>query len=91
MLGVTRNVKLNVQSGGIVKDPWGNEKAGFTVTGKINRSEWGLVWNATLETGGMMVSDEVSISAEIELINMGEKDLTMVLEDKARKKSAIKV
>lgn len=90
MLGVTRNIKLNVQSGGIAKDPWGNEKAGFTVTGKINRSEWGLVWNATLETGGMMVSDEVAITCEIELINMGQKDLTMELEDKARKKSAIK-
>ena len=86
MLGITRNIKLNAQFGGIVKDPWGNEKAGFTITGKINRSEWGLVWNATLETGGLMVSDEVTISCEIELINIGQKDLTMELDNKAHKK-----
>ena len=80
MIGVTKNVKLNVQFGGIIKDPWGNEKAGFTVTGKINRSDWGLVWNATLENGGLMVSDEVTISCEIELINIGQNDLKMELE-----------
>ena len=90
MKGITKNIKLNVEFGGIITDPWGNERAGFTITGKINRSEWGLVWNATLETGGMMVSDEVAITCEIELINMGQKDLTMELEDKARKKRAIK-
>ncbi len=80
MIGVTKNVKLIVNFGGIVKDPWGNEKSGFTVTGKINRSDWGLVWNASLETGGLMVSDEVSISCEVELINMGQNDLKMELE-----------
>jgi polyisoprenoid-binding protein YceI len=80
MIGVTKNVKLNVQFGGIIKDPWGNEKAGFTVTGKINRSDWGLVWNSTLENGGLMVSDEVTVSCEIELINIGQNDLKMELE-----------
>jgi polyisoprenoid-binding protein YceI len=80
MVGITKNVKLNVQFGGIIKDPWGNEKAGFTVTGKINRSDWGLVWNATLETGGLMVSDEVTITCEAELINIGQEDLKMKLE-----------
>jgi len=80
MKGITKNVKLNVQFGGIAKDPWGNEKSGFTVTGKINRSDWGLVWNASLETGGLMVSDEVTISCDLELINMGQDDLTMKLE-----------
>jgi polyisoprenoid-binding protein YceI len=65
MMGITKNIKLNVQFGGIVKDPWGNEKAGFTVTGKINRSDWGLVWNANIEAGGLMVSDEVMISKSI--------------------------
>ncbi len=80
MRGITKNVKLNVQFGGIVKDPWGNEKAGFTVGGKIKRSEWGLVWNTTIETGGLMVSDEVTISCEAELINVGLKELTMELE-----------
>ena len=80
MVGITKNVKLNVKFGGIVKDPWGNEKSGFTVTGKINRSEWGLVWNATLETGGLMVSDEVIVSCEVELINKGQADMKMKLE-----------
>ena len=73
MIGITKNVKLNVQFGGTVKDPWGNEKSGFTVTGKINRSDWGLTWNASLEAGGLMVSDEVIISCDVELINKGQK------------------
>jgi len=84
MLGITKNIKLNVQFGGFIKDPWGNEKAGFTVTGKINRSEWGLVWNTTIETGGLMVSDEVDISCEVELINKGQEDMTMKLEQSGR-------
>ena len=87
MIGITKNVKLNVEFGGIAKDPWGNEKSGFTVTGKINRSEWGLVWNATLETGGLMVSDEVTISCEVELINSGENDLKMQLDPTNAKKT----
>jgi polyisoprenoid-binding protein YceI len=81
MMGITKNIKLNVDYGGIMKDPWGMEKAGFTVTGKINRNDWGLVWNAALEAGGIMVSDEVSIICEIELTNIGQKDLKMELED----------
>lgn len=81
MLGITKNVKLDAQFGGIAKDPWGNEKAGFTVTGKINRGEWGLVWNTAIETGGFVVSDEITISCEIELMNLGAKDATMTLEN----------
>jgi polyisoprenoid-binding protein YceI len=86
MLGITKNVKLDVQFGGIVKDPWGNEKAGFTVSGTIKRSDWGLVWNATIETGGVMVSDEVTISCEVELINKGQEDMSMRLELSGRYK-----
>jgi polyisoprenoid-binding protein YceI len=52
MKGVTKNIKLNVEFGGMITDPWGNERAGFTITGKINRSDWGLIWNTVLETGG---------------------------------------
>ncbi|MEK6616144.1 MAG: YceI family protein [Bacteroidota bacterium] len=85
MRGITQNVKLNVQFGGIIKDPWGNEKAGFTVTGKIKRSDWGLIWNASIETGGLMLSDEVNISCEVELINVGQKELTMELKPKKTK------
>ena len=84
MLGITKNVKLNVQFGGFVKDRWGNEKAGFSVSGVIKRSEWGLVWNATIETGGVMVSDEVTISCEVELINKGQEDMTVKLEQSGR-------
>ena len=66
--GVTKSEKLKVEFGGVVKDPWGNTKAGFTVTGKINRKDFGLNWNAALETGGVMVSEEVRINSEIQLI-----------------------
>ena len=80
MLGITKNIKLAVEFGGVVKDPWGNEKAGFTVTGKINRSDWGLVWNAPTEAGGLLVSDEVHITCEVELTNVSPSTLTMKLE-----------
>ena len=65
---VTKNVKLSVEFGGVVKDPWGNTKAGFTINGKINRKDFGLTWNAVTEAGGVMVSEEVRLSAEIQLI-----------------------
>ncbi len=65
--GVTKQVSLDVEFGGISKDPWGNTKAGFTVTGKINRKDWNLGWNAALETGGVLVSEEVKINCEIQL------------------------
>jgi len=71
MAGITKTVNLIVELGGVVIDPWGNEKAGITVTGKINRKDWGLTWNAPLETGGILVSEEVSILCEIELTNAG--------------------
>ncbi|MFY7964700.1 MAG: YceI family protein [Chitinophagaceae bacterium] len=77
--GITKNVKLNVVFGGIMNDPWSNEKAGFSVTGTINRNDWGLAWNTVLETGAIMVSDEIKISCEIELTNNGSKDLSMQL------------
>jgi polyisoprenoid-binding protein YceI len=85
MIGITNNVKLDVQFGGIMKDPYGKEKAGFELSAKIKRSDWGLTWNATLETGGLMVSDEVMISCEVELINEGTKELKMELEPVAPK------
>ena len=56
---------------GINRDPWGNEKAGFSIQGKINRRDWGLNWNAALEAGGVLVSDEVKIFAEIQLVKQG--------------------
>lgn len=66
--GVTKPVTLNVEFGGISKDPWGNTKAGFSFTGKIKRGDFGLTWNAALETGGVMVSDDVQIAGELQFI-----------------------
>lgn len=66
--GITKQIKLNVEFGGVMKDPWENEKAGFSVTGKINRKDWGLNWNSLLETGGVMLSDEVNIMCEVQLV-----------------------
>ena len=68
MKGIKKQIKLDVEFGGVMKDPWGNEKAGFTVNGKINRKDWGLNWNAALEAGGVLVSDDVKISCEIQLV-----------------------
>jgi polyisoprenoid-binding protein YceI len=64
---ITKPVVLSVEFGGLVTDPWGNTKAGFTVSGKINRKDWGLNWNAALEAGGVLVGEEVRISCDIEL------------------------
>ena len=67
---VTKPVVLDVEFGGIGKDPWGNEKAGFTVTGKINRAHYQLNWNAALETGGVLVGEEVRLFSEIQLVRI---------------------
>ena len=66
--GITHRIKLDVEFGGVMTDPWGNKKAGFTINGKINRKDFGLNWNAALEAGGVLVSDEVRISCEVQLM-----------------------
>lgn len=65
--GITHPVTLEAEFGGIGQDPWGNTKAGFTLSGKINRKDWELNWNAALEAGGVLVSDEVRLLGEIQL------------------------
>ncbi len=65
---VTKPIAFDVEFGGIGKDPWGNEKAGFTLTGKLNRTHFNLNWNAALETGGVLVSEDVKLHAEIQLV-----------------------
>jgi len=65
---ITKPVVLNVEFNGLTKDPWGGERAGFLVTGKINRSEWGVNFNGALETGGVMLGEEVKITGEIQLL-----------------------
>ena len=70
--GVTKPIILNVDFGGIVVDPYGQTKAGFTVNGKISRKEFGLTWNAVTEAGHVVVSDEIRIHAEIQVIKQTE-------------------
>ena len=66
--GTTKPITLDVEFGGIAKDPWGNTRTGFTVTGKLNRKDYGLTWNAVTEAGGVVVSDEVKIQCGVELV-----------------------
>ena len=65
---ITKTVKFDAEFGGIMKDPWGNIKAGFTLDGKINRKEWELNWNALLEAGGVLVGEEVKIQCDAQLL-----------------------
>lgn len=65
---VTKPVTLDVEFGGVATDPWGNTKAGFTLSGKLNRKDFGLTWNAVTEAGGVVVSEEVRVAAEIQLV-----------------------
>ena len=88
MIGITKNIKLDVEFGGVVTDPWGKEKVGFTVTGKINRKDWSLEWNKALETGGLLVGDEVIISCEIEFTNSGQENMAIELETSADGKTS---
>lgn len=66
--GVTKPVKLTMEFNGIMKDPYGQEKAGFLVSGKIKRSDWGINLNVPLETGGLMLGEEVRIQSEVQFI-----------------------
>jgi polyisoprenoid-binding protein YceI len=65
---VKKQIVLSVEFGGLMTDPWGNVKAGFSITGKMNRKDWGLNWNAALEAGGVLVSEEVKIICDVELV-----------------------
>lgn len=69
---VSKPVRLKAEFGGVGKDPWGNMKAGFSLTGKINRKEFGLNWNAALEAGGVLVSEDVKLVAEVQLLKVAE-------------------
>ena len=65
---ITKPVTLNVEYGGIVVDPYGQTKAGFTVDGKVSRKEFNLTWNAVTEAGQVVVSDEIKLHCEIQLV-----------------------
>ncbi len=73
--GVTKPITLNVEFGGIVVDPYGQIKAGFTVTGKISRKEFGLTYSAVTETGSVLLGDEIKINAEIQLVKQVVEEL----------------
>lgn len=64
--GVVKSVKLPVEFSGIMTDPWGNTKVGLNISGKINRKDWGLNWNSTLEAGGVLVGEEVKLNIELQ-------------------------
>lgn len=66
--GVSKQIVLEVDAGGIIVDPWGNKRSGFEITGKINRKDFGLNWNQLTEAGGLVVADEVKILVNLEFI-----------------------
>ena len=76
---ITRPVQLNVEYSGTTKDPWGGERAGFTVTGKIKRSDWGINFGL-LETGGAVLADEVKIQSEIQLVKQAVEEEKKIKE-----------
>lgn len=65
---VTKPIELAVEYGGTMTDPYGQEKAGFEISGKINRKEFGLQWSATTEAGGIVVSDEVKLHLSVQMV-----------------------
>ena len=70
MLGVTREVTLTGKFNGLVKDPGGNTRAGFTAEGKLNRKDFGMNWSKLLDSGGMVVGDDITLKLEIECIKV---------------------
>ena len=68
--GVTKEVTLAGRYNGAAKDPWGNTRGGFSAEGKLNRKDFGMVWNKTLDSGGLVVGDEVQIRLDIECIKV---------------------
>ncbi len=65
---VTRPVELDVEYAGQVTDPWGNDRIVFSAAGVINREDWGLTWNMVLEAGGLLVSKEIRLEIDVELV-----------------------
>lgn len=74
--GVTKEITLNAEYNGMSVDPWGNTKHGWEIAGSINRNDFGLTWNAPLETGGVLVSEEVKLSMDIQMMEVVEEMIT---------------
>lgn len=73
--GIVKMIRLEVEFNGVTKDPRGGKRASFVVKGSINRKDWGLTWNEMMETGGLIVGEEIFIKCEIELIKQTEQSL----------------
>ena len=69
----TKEIELDVEYNGKSVDPWNNTKHGFEISGTINRSDFGLTWNAPLETGGLLLSDEVKLTLDVQMLEMVEQ------------------
>ena len=72
MRGVTKKITLNVEFGGIMTDPWGNTRTGFTITGKVNRKDFGISFGGVTETGGVLLGDDVTVNANVEFVKVVE-------------------
>ena len=66
--GITKPIALTVEFHGTAKDPWGNEKAGFGMSGTIHRKDWGLNWNSALEAGGVLVGEDIKLNIELQFV-----------------------
>jgi polyisoprenoid-binding protein YceI len=65
--GISRQITLQVEYGGSMVDPWGNTKSGFEITGKLNRHDYGLKWNAVTEAGGIVVGEYINLSLNMQM------------------------
>jgi polyisoprenoid-binding protein YceI len=74
--GITKEIELNTEYNGMGVDPWGNTKHGWEITGTINRNDFGLTWNAPLETGGVLLSENVTLSMDIQMMEVVEEMVT---------------
>lgn len=81
--GVAKPVTLVGEYTAPTKDPWGNQRAALSVSGKINRKDWGLVWNMALEAGGVVVGEEVKLHVEVEAVMAEEADAATAGSDLA--------
>jgi polyisoprenoid-binding protein YceI len=74
--GITKEIEFNTEYNGMNTDPWGNTKHGWEITGTINRNDFGLIWNAPLETGGVLVSENVTLTMDIQMMEVVEEMIT---------------
>ncbi len=75
--GTTREITLDATFEGRTTDPWGNDRAGFSATGKLNRRDFGLNWNQALETGGVVVGDEVKLTLDVEVVRQAAEKVSI--------------